>query len=305
MSYDPPTTVLFVDDSTTDRTRGVGLLRKQQPDWLIVPVSGGAEALELLAKRRIDAVITDLVMPEMDGRELLAQMGLDYPNTPVVLITSQGNDQIAAQSMELGAVNYVPKRNLSKDLSRVICDILSSRREARLAREVLRNATKHRTMFRIANDLEQIRSLVHFVRLRLHGLQRFGAATVRNVTAAVRESLLNAYFHGNLEVNPSPLHYSREDYIRISEQRKNDAAFSDRQIELELNYQQSKLEIRIADDGPGFDRAEWTSRCSALDDDSTRGHGLSVIQDAIDTVAFNDQGSQITLTKKILAEHDD
>jgi len=297
MSDDPPITVLFVDDSATDRTRGTGILRKQNPEWELIAAGGGVEALKLLARRRVDAVVTDLVMPEMDGKQFLSHMSLDYPNIPVVLITSQGNDQIAAQSMELGAVNYVPKRNLSEDLSRVINDILSSQREARLARGVLRYVTRHRTMFRIENDLEQIRSLVHFVRLRLHSFQRLGAPAVRDLAAAVRESLLNAYFHGNLEVSPEPLHYGRDEYIRLSEDRKGDPELSQRRIELELAYCDPEIRIRIADDGPGFDQEQWRERLSRLEDDKSRGTGLTLIRRSLDGFEFNEQGNEITLRK--------
>lgn len=300
MSHDPPVTVLFVDDSLTDRMRGVGLLHRQHPDWDVLPAAGGAEALGILARRRIDAVVTDLFMPEMDGREFLSRMGEDYPNIPVVLITSQGNDQIAAQSMELGAVNYVPKRNLADDLARVINDVLVSRREARQARGVLRHVTRHRTMFRIGTDLEQLRSLVHFVRLRLHSLQRLGAEAVRDLTSAAREALLNAYFHGNLESNPTPLHYPRDEYIRISEQRKEDPQLRQRKIELELLFQSRQVSIRIADEGPGFDTELLASRAGSLNGDSTRGQGMKIIRSGTDSVVFNDRGSEITLIRSVV-----
>lgn len=299
MSSEPPVTVLFVDDSATDRIRGTGLLRRQFPDWDVLEASGGAEALTLVARRRIDAVVTDLVMPEMDGRQFLAHMTEDYPNIPVVLITSQGNDQIAAQSMELGAVNYVPKRNLSNDLGRVINEILSSQREARQARGVLRHVTRHRTMFRIETDLEQVRSLVHFVRLRLHSLQRLGAATVRDLTAAVRECLLNAYFHGNLECNTSPLELPREEYIRVSEQRKDDPQFHARRIELELLFDSRSVSIRIADEGPGFDQATWKERAAERGSDTSRGQGMRIIRDAVSDFTLNARGNEMTLIREV------
>ncbi|MEZ6063813.1 MAG: response regulator [Planctomycetaceae bacterium] len=289
--------ILFVDDSATDRTRGVGLLRKQRPEWEIVDVPSASDGLNELGNREIDVVVTDLVMPEMDGRQFLQAVMERYPTIPVVLVTSQGSDQIAAQSMELGAVNYVPKRRLSEDLVPALEDILKAGQDSSKARDVLRHVIRNRSLFSIDNDLEQIRSLVHLVRTRLHSLHRLRADTVASLTAAVREALLNAYFHGNLEIDNNQRNRSADDFVEQALSRSRDSRFAGRQIELEMHLEPGELRFRIADEGRGFNASEVIARVRQSDPATTSG--LHVICGEVDDVSFNDTGNQITLTKTL------
>ncbi len=299
-----PVRILFVDDSATDRTRGVGLLNRQRADWDVVPVNSAVAGLAELRQRRIDVVVTDLVMPEMDGKQFLQAVNERYPAVPVVLITSQGNDQIAAQSMELGAVNYVPKRRLADDLVPALEEILKAQSESRTARDVMRHVVRNRSQFSIDNDLEQVRALVHLVRDRLHSLHRFSAETVVNLTAAVREALLNAYFHGNLELESANAERTEQDVVELAEQRRRDPQFAARQIELEMLVEPDQLLFRVADDGHGFNASEVVAR-SQQPTDAEAGlsagadNGFRFICRQVDSVSFNDLGNQITLTKSL------
>jgi CheY-like chemotaxis protein len=262
-------------------------------------VTSAGEGLEELARRSVDVVVTDLVMPEIDGRQFLQIVSERHPSLPVVLITSMGSDLIAAQTMEMGAVNYVPKRDLADNLVPVLEEILKSQREMAASRSVMRHARRSRSEFLIENDLEQIRSLVHLVRDRLHNLQRLSAETVLSLTAAVREALLNAYFHGNLEINESPLQNSREEYTQIAEQRKQDPRFAGRQISLKFEADMQQVIFRVADQGRGFDTAAMDTLSATESDWHKKGHGLPLIRSCTDSVAFNEAGNEITLTRNV------
>src|SRR3970282_432571 len=93
-------TVLVVDD---DRAVGtvLGALLEQaglEAQW----VRSGAEALDLLAARPVDVVLTDLRMPGMDGMELLAQLDARWPDVPVVMLTAHGSVPIAVEAHKAG-----------------------------------------------------------------------------------------------------------------------------------------------------------------------------------------------------------
>ncbi len=71
---------LFVDDEPNVLSGLRRMLRGQRDDWEFAFVGGAAEALELLARRRFEVIITDLRMPGMDGAELLGEVRRRHPH---------------------------------------------------------------------------------------------------------------------------------------------------------------------------------------------------------------------------------
>src|SRR5512139_177460 len=100
-------TVLVVDDSSVDRSRIGGLLLKSELN--VEYAVNGAEALRRIAEISPDLVLTDLIMPEMDGLELVAAVVAQFPLTPVILMTGRGNEETAVRALRAGATSYVPK----------------------------------------------------------------------------------------------------------------------------------------------------------------------------------------------------
>jgi len=272
--------ILVVDDSETDRTLVRGLLASSHPTWQIESRPTAAEGLQALEDCEITAVITDLFMPEMSGEEFLIEVRSRFPSVPVILVTSMGNDEIAARSLDLGAVNYVPKRRLSEDLVPAIDEILRSNLESALAKNILLHLTFSRTVFRIDYCLEQIRCLLHLLRERLQTHHRLDKTEVRQVTDAVREALMNAFTHG-IHVAPR---------VGVSDQRDSKAsADEDLTIELELIQDEDSLCFVITDQGEGFDVESAAT---------TDGNGIRVMRQHMDSVEFAYNGRQVSLKKE-------
>jgi len=265
--------VLVVDDSETDRKLILGLLKAAQPDWLIEVCNDAPTALQYLADHSIAAVVTDLFMPEMSGEEFLIEVRKQFPSVPVILITSQGNDAIAARSLSLGAVNYVPKRRLAEDLVDAIEEIFRSHHESVMAGDLLSHLTYSRTVFQIDSCLEQMRSLLHLIRERLQTLRTLDAEEARLVTDAVREALMNSYKHGNGATDDGD-----------AAQQPGGG------IQLELRQDENAVYFAITDEGKGFDTDPHI--------DSKSG-GLYRIRQQMDAVEFNAAGNCITLTKQL------
>jgi len=75
----------------------------------ILLASNGKEALSLFGEEVVDLVITDLVMPKMDGIELLEAVKNLKPETEVIVISAQGTIEKAVQAMKLGAFDFIEK----------------------------------------------------------------------------------------------------------------------------------------------------------------------------------------------------
>lgn len=70
---------------------------------------GAPEALELLSSQTYDLVITDLMMPEINGIELMERMRAEGRDVPVLMITGYPTIRTAVQALRLGAVDYLSK----------------------------------------------------------------------------------------------------------------------------------------------------------------------------------------------------
>jgi len=69
----------------------------------------GAEALVLLGQKTFDAVVVDVLMPEMDGLETLKRIKEAHPSTEVILLTGHGSLETALRGMRNGAFDYFIK----------------------------------------------------------------------------------------------------------------------------------------------------------------------------------------------------
>ena len=107
--------ILVCDDDPADRKLVRACLR-QITDREIVLLEAGqrAEIQDAVDRGRVDLVLMDIQMPEKSGMEWLAEI-VEKQTAPVVMLTGSGSEEIAVQSIQEGAVGYLPKSNLSKE----------------------------------------------------------------------------------------------------------------------------------------------------------------------------------------------
>ncbi len=69
----------------------------------------GSRALDLLGREAFDAVLLDVMMPEMDGLNVLRKLRERWPSLPVIMLTAKGDETDRVVGLELGADDYLPK----------------------------------------------------------------------------------------------------------------------------------------------------------------------------------------------------
>jgi DNA-binding NtrC family response regulator len=99
--------VLVVDDESNNLTSLEKIFKKE--GWRVFGAPNAREALELLRKRRVDVVLTDLMMPGTSGLELLKAVKEVSSDTEVVVMTAFGTVEVAVQAMREGAYDFVEK----------------------------------------------------------------------------------------------------------------------------------------------------------------------------------------------------
>lgn len=99
--------VLIVDDEPG--YRDMLALHLTRAGYQVETAAGGREALELLSSLSVDLILSDVIMPEMSGLDLLDELDHRGIFTPVIVMSAYGNLETAIEAMKRGAYDYVPK----------------------------------------------------------------------------------------------------------------------------------------------------------------------------------------------------
>ncbi len=99
--------ILIAEDETVLRQSLAELLTDE--GYEVHQAGDGKEAYDLILKRPVDLVLSDIRMPQMDGIELLAKLQQAAPQTPVIIVTAYGTVESAVAAMRSGAHDYLLK----------------------------------------------------------------------------------------------------------------------------------------------------------------------------------------------------
>jgi CheY-like chemotaxis protein/anti-sigma regulatory factor (Ser/Thr protein kinase) len=286
-----------VDDWAVDRQLA-GMLLEKELDCTVRYAADGKEALRQMAEELPDLVVSDLQMPEMNGLELVAAVKNDYPLVPIILMTAQGSEEIAAEALRQGAASYVPKRRLADDLAATALRVLLGSLEERTDPHLMHYLETSESVFVVPNDLGLLRSLIKLQQQTLRCLP-LGDETERlRVGIALEEALLNAYYHGNLEVARSLGKATREAREQLAQERLQQEPYRDRRIRVLARISRTEAVFVIRDEGPGFDVARLPSGAQLPDTEDGVGRGIVLMRSIMDEVAYNDAGNEVTLVKR-------
>lgn len=294
------TTVLVVDDSRLDRTRAGGILRKAGHE--VAFAANGREALDQLAVDVPDVVVTDLQMPELDGLELVEAVRLRYPHVPVILMTAHGSEEIAVRALQKGAASYVPKRSLAQDLCPTVASVLEVARGGRPASRVLDWLAYTESRFVLDNDVTIITDLVSHLEASITQLKSVDETALIQVGVALREALVNAVYHGNLEISSKLREEEGNRYDELYALRRTELPYRVRRVHVTARQTPTEVVYVISDEGPGFDPSGLPDPTDPAQIEMVSGRGLLLIRTFMDEVTHNERGNEITMVKRLTSE---
>jgi DNA-binding NtrC family response regulator len=123
---DPPAQILVIDDDKVMRDACYQILSRQ--GYRVEMASSARQGLALLEKSSFDAVLLDLVMPDVDGLETLKRIRAIDPESEVIIITGYGTIQSAVESIKAGAFHFLSKPFTPDDLRHLVGRALEKRR---------------------------------------------------------------------------------------------------------------------------------------------------------------------------------
>ena len=115
--------ILVVDDEENTRI-GLSKLLSQE-GFEVESAANGNDALDLLAQHKINLVISDINMPDMNGLVFLRELSRKFPSTSVIMITAYGGVESYLEAMNLGAYEYLHKPVRLEELRSVMKKIFN------------------------------------------------------------------------------------------------------------------------------------------------------------------------------------
>jgi CheY-like chemotaxis protein len=291
-----PTTVLVVDDSAFDRLI-IGRLLESLHDLRVVYACDGREGLAAIPRESPAVILTDLIMPNLEGLALVQQVRAEHPHISVILVTAFGSEEVAMQALRAGAANYIPKKHLARDLVPTIRQVLAIAAMTRERRRILRCMVRRESAFVLESDPELIMPFLKLLQEEVEGMGICDPTGQLQVGVALQEALCNALFHGNLEVSSELRQENEDQYDALAAERRGQEPYRSRRIRVQVQLDREAARIVIGDDGPGFDTTIFDRPVEPDDLNRIGGRGLLLIRTFMDQVSFNKIGNQIAMVK--------
>ncbi len=156
--------ILIVDDEPAIRMALRKFLKDQK--YTVSTAADSDEAIKALEQDVIDVALVDLVMPKMDGIELISQMKRMQPNIIPIVITGFGTITSAVQAMKAGAFHYLTKPFDLDDVSSIVSTALEHRglkEENRLLRDQIQKEYKFANIVGKSDEMMAVFDLVEKV----------------------------------------------------------------------------------------------------------------------------------------------
>jgi DNA-binding NarL/FixJ family response regulator len=112
--------ILIVDDHALVRRGMTYVVKEGFPDADVVEAEGANAALDMMRSKAADLALVDVRMPDLDGLELLRAMKLEWPDVPVIMLSTYENAPYVKRALADGAAGYLLKDATPEDLSQAI-----------------------------------------------------------------------------------------------------------------------------------------------------------------------------------------
>ncbi len=266
--------VLVVDDDSNV----LSTLSEILSELRISPLTAadGAEAIEKIKTCKIDLIITDLMMPNMDGFELINKTRQINANIPIAVISGHGDVKNVVNALNRGAFNFVTKPFTIKEIENVLKKGLRLR-EYSLGTHRLLEGIKNYSEMEIPSYPHLIPSATLYVvrECQWRGIE--DEAVLSNISICMDELLNNALIHGN------DLDETKKIFVRLS-------------------FEHEKFTMSVEDEGNGFDYNNLLIEFAEFSQTLPKKRGLFIVNYLTDEISFNEKGNVITMVKNLKPE---
>jgi serine/threonine-protein kinase RsbW len=233
-------------------------------------LSSAQTALASLQSRFCDALLLEVPLPDMPASQMVAVTRHRFPFLPIVVLAEESGMAEAVSALNAGAFHFIPSNFEPRQALGTLRKILALQNEPVTLARPLREL-KQTIQFSLPGSLDYIASAAAQL---TEMLVRFGIVTIEeiNIRIAIVEALTNAIEHGN-GFDPA------------------------RQVKVEAKFSETKAEIKITDQGKGFNHRKLPNPTAPENLYKPRGRGIYMMHRLMDEVHFNRKGNTVRMVK--------
>lgn len=143
--------ILLVDDSLTQASKTKAML--ESAGYYVFLSKNGSEALTFLSKNSLpNLILTDVVMPIMDGFELCLESKKLYPEIPVIIFTEFDDEKKLQKAFACGATEYIPKPYSKTELLIRVKNVISMKKSEKTYKDLFSKMTNAFSLYKVIND---------------------------------------------------------------------------------------------------------------------------------------------------------
>ena len=227
-SNDRDAYILVVDDNIDMRNHIKGILQKK---FQVITAGNGVEALEKIKTAKPDLVVSDIMMPVMDGIQLLKEVkeNIDTATLPVILVSARAGEESRIEGYEIGADDYLVKPFSSKELlARVTAQVQLSKKRKNVENHLQNLFVQAPTAIQILRGEDFIYELANERSLELLGRtkeQVIGKKVIDIMPEAAEQGIIDLLQHvyssgDRFVANEVPIYFTIdnnkvEKYVRV------------------------------------------------------------------------------------------
>ncbi len=140
------------------------------PDYSLEVVGSGRKCLERMAEDRFDVVLVDLMMPELDGLEVLGELAARRDPTPVIMVSGHGQNDLAVKALRAGAVDCIDKNSGEfLHITEVVRRVHARHQAAPATQAIISIPTEARVTL-VESSLSEVAAIVNFFKRNAQAL---------------------------------------------------------------------------------------------------------------------------------------
>ncbi|MBN2091836.1 ATP-binding protein [candidate division KSB1 bacterium] len=260
---------LLLIDNDLERIKLIRELLEEK-EFEVLTVGDGNSAINLFRSQPFDLILTNIMLNDMDGVEIVTAIREIDHELPVIIMSSSSHANKAIKALYAGAHHFVREPIEIEELVQTIEKLLCYRQEHDSYKKVY-PYLEQKVVFQIPGDYSFMGGVIQYLNAILVkiGIQEEDDIQVK---VSLLESITNAIEHGN-------------------------HGNANKKVEIEAQITAEKAIFTIKDQGKGFDYQNLPDPTEPENIIKARGRGIFMIQNLMDEVSFNAKGNVITMIK--------
>ncbi|MFG0333361.1 MAG: ATP-binding protein, partial [Maioricimonas sp. JB049] len=182
----------------------------------------------------------------------------------------------------------------------IVRRVLAVAGQQRTVRSLMQRMRRMQCRFVLTHDPAMLTSLVAYLQNLIREMDLFPESDRLRIGVALEEALLNAAYHGNLEVSSELREVDHTRYYALARERSGQSPYCNRSVHVEVDICSEGARYVSRDEGPGFDPGTLPDPTDPSNLDRPCGRGLLLMRTFMDEIRYNKLGNEVTMVKRVV-----